>query len=213
MTGITFHNHPLRLVAAGAECLDDFQTLNRLRALLTFGLALALLLGQLGNLGAQLLAELIEIELLKQLTNRLRAHADAQRCLAHAQIGSVARRGNLLAILRLRQDSVRTQRGAAGIQHDIGSKVQHLFKRARADVQQRAHAARDAFEIPDMADRSRQLDMTHALAANLGAGNLYAALVADDALVAHALIFTAVALPVLGRAERCARSTDRRAPV
>ena len=43
--------------------------------------------------------------------------------------------------------------------------------------------------------------MTHALAADFGAGNFYAALFADDALIAYALILTAMALPVLHRAE------------
>ena len=40
--------------------------------------------------------------------------------------------------------------------------------------------------------------MAHALAADLGAGHLDAAFVADDALIAHALVLAAVALPVLG---------------
>ena len=42
-----------------------------------------------------------------------------------------------------------------------------------------------------------QLNVTHALSAHLGLGDLDAALVADDALVAHALVFAAVALPIL----------------
>ena len=49
--------------------------------------------------------------------------------------------------------------------------------------------------------RGSQLDVAHALAAHLGAGDLDAALVADLALIANLLIFTAVALPVLGRAK------------
>ena len=196
-----FQNHPLRLVAAGTEGLDDLQTLDRLGALLAFGLALAFLLGQLGNFGAELLAELVEVELLKQLADGLRAHTHAQRRFAHRHVGGVARRGDLLTVFRLGQDGVRAQRGAAGVKHDVRGKVQHLFQRARADVQQRAHAARDALEIPDMAHRRGQLDVTHALAAHLGARHLNAALVADDALVAHALVLAAVAFPVLGRAK------------
>ena len=41
--------------------------------------------------------------------------------------------------------------------------------------------------------------MAHALAAHLGAGDLDAAALADDALEAHALVLAAVALPVPGR--------------
>src|ERR1700704_4231713 len=44
-------------------------------------------------------------------------------------------------------------------------------------------------------------DVAHVLAANLRARDLNAAALADDALVAHALVLAAVALPVLGRTE------------
>ena len=44
----------------------------------------------------------------------------------------------------------------------------------------------------------RQLDVAHPLAADLGLGHLDAAALADLALVADALVFAAVALPVLG---------------
>ena len=52
-----------------------------------------------------------------------------------------------------------------------------------------------------MRHRRGQLDVAHALTANLGLGDLDAALVADDALEAGALVLAAVALPVLGGAE------------
>ena len=52
-----------------------------------------------------------------------------------------------------------------------------------------------------MADRGGQLDVAHALAANLAARHLDAAALADDALEAHALVLAAGALPVTGRAE------------
>src|SRR5207244_12922219 len=54
---------------------------------------------------------------------------------------------------------------------------------------------------PDMADGRGQLDVPHALAADLRAGHLDAALVADDALVADPLVLAAGALPVLRRSE------------
>ncbi len=53
------------------------------------------------------------------------------------------------------------------------------------------------FEVPDVAHRSGQLDVAHALTADLGFGDFNAAAVADLALVADALILAAVALPVL----------------
>ena len=93
------------------------------------------------------------------------------------------------------------QRRLAGIEHDVGREIQHLLQRAGADLQKGAHAGRDSLEVPDVADRRGQLDMTHALAANLGLGDLDAALVAHNALIARALVFSAVALPVLGGPE------------
>jgi hypothetical protein len=52
-----------------------------------------------------------------------------------------------------------------------------------------------------MRDRRGQLDMAHALAADLLERDLDAALLADDALVLHALVLAAQALVVLDRTE------------
>src|SRR6185436_7912627 len=64
-----------------------------------------------------------------------------------------------------------------------------------------ADAARQRLQEPDVGDRRGQLDMAHALAADLGDGDLDAALLADDALVLHALVLAAQALIVLDRAK------------
>ena len=50
-------------------------------------------------------------------------------------------------------------------------------------------------------DGRGQVDVAHALAADLLARHLDAAALADDALVADALVLAAVALPVLRRSE------------
>src|SRR5207249_190506 len=60
---------------------------------------------------------------------------------------------------------------------------------------------RRALEVPDVTHRARQLNVAHPLPADLRAGDLDAALVADDALVANPLVLAAVALPVLGGTE------------
>src|SRR5215470_14291750 len=52
-----------------------------------------------------------------------------------------------------------------------------------------------------MRDRSRELDMAHALAPNPRQRHLDAALLADDALILHALVLAAQALLVLDRPE------------
>ena len=84
---------------------------------------------------------------------------------------------------------------------DVQGEVQDPLEVARADVEQDPEPARRALEVPDVADRAGQLDVAHPLTTDLGARDLDAALVADDALVADPLVLAAVALPVLGRTE------------
>src|SRR5207248_987730 len=84
---------------------------------------------------------------------------------------------------------------------DRGGEVEHLLELARGDVEQVADAARHALEEPDVRDRSGQVDVAHPLSADLLPRHLDAAALADDPLVADALVLAAVALPVLGRAE------------
>ena len=79
--------------------------------------------------------------------------------------------------------------------------VEDLLELLGSHVEQVPDAARDALEEPDVADRSGEVDVAHALTAHLGPRHLDAAALADDALVADALVLAAVALPVLGRTE------------
>ncbi len=81
--------------------------------------------------------------------------------------------------------------------NDELGKVEHALQVARRDVQQKAEPAGHTFDVPDMADRRGQLDVPHALAAHAAGQHFDAALIALDALVAHTLVFAAVALPVL----------------
>src|SRR5690606_8573637 len=79
--------------------------------------------------------------------------------------------------------------------------VEDTLEVARRHVEQEAELAGCALHEPDVGDGAGQLDMAHALAAHLRAGNLHTALVADDALIADALVLAAVAFEVLHRAE------------
>ena len=177
-------NHPLRTVAGMMECLDNLQTLEDSRALLT---------GCLLELGAELVVQLIQIQLLEQLLNRLSAHSRLEIVLvllAH------------VAVLALGQDLLLHQAGAlARIGDDVGGEVQNLLEYTRGDIQNQTHTGRDTLEVPDMGDRSGQLDVTHALAAYLGLGDLNAAALTDLALIADLLVASAVALPVLLRSK------------
>ncbi len=145
------------------------------------------------DLRAQLLVELFEVDLAKELADCFRAHAGTERLLAELLL--------IFAVFFIGKDLLLAQRGLTGIDDDVRRKVQNLFEFLRAHVEQHLHAARDALEIPDVGHGNGELDVTHALAAHLGARNFDAALVANDALVSAALIATAVALPVLRRPE------------
>src|SRR5205807_8442593 len=68
-------------------------------------------------------------------------------------------------------------------------------------VQEGAQAAGHGLEEPDVDDGRGQLDMAHAFTADAAVGDLDAATVADHALVFHAAVLAAGALPVLFRAE------------
>src|SRR3954447_6176399 len=80
---------------------------------------------------------------------------------------------------------------------DRSREVQHLLELLRSHVEQVADPRRDALEEPDVRDGRRQVDVAHALTAHLRARDLDAAALADDSLVADALVLAAVALPVL----------------
>src|SRR5438093_667825 len=87
------------------------------------------------------------------------------------------------------------------VRDDVQGEVEDSLEVARADVEKDAQAARGALEVPDMADGAGELDVAHPLPADLAPGDLDAALVADDSLVANPLVLAAVALPVLRRTE------------
>ena len=176
-------HHPLRTVAAGEECFDDLEPLDRLEPLLP---------ARLLELFAQVFLQLAQVEVAQQLANRFGAHAGLE---AIAEL--LAR----FAVLLLGEHLALGQRRVARIDHDVGREVDDLLELARRHVEQDADAARHALEVPDVADRRRELDVAHALAAHLGARDLDAAAIADHALEADALVLAAVALPVFGRAE------------
>src|SRR4029079_975663 len=69
------------------------------------------------------------------------------------------------------------------------------------DVQQQTKATGRALDEPDVGDRRCELNVSHALSTPLAARDFDASLIADDALVAHALVLAAVALEVLLRSK------------
>ncbi len=97
------------------------------------------------------------------------------------------------------------ERFLAGIFIDVGDnvlrEVKHAVEVAAGEIKQQPQVGRDAAGVPDVSNRSGKGDVTHALAADGGAGHFDAALVADDAFITGILVFSAVALPVTGGAE------------
>ena len=83
----------------------------------------------------------------------------------------------------------------------VRREVDDLLEVLRRQVEQVAQPAGDALEVPDVRDRRGELDVAHPLTTHLGAGDLDAAALADDALEADPLVLAAVALPVPGRTE------------
>ena len=118
---------------------------------------------------------------------------------AHAGLKIVLIDLALIRILFFIQQLSLGQGRVAGIGYDIFGKVEDFLQSPGRDIEDQTHTGRNALEIPDMGNRSRQCDVTHPFAANLGTGNLYTALIADLAFVTKAFIFSAVAFPVLGR--------------
>src|SRR6185369_17803684 len=93
------------------------------------------------------------------------------------------------------------QRGQARLQHDVIFEVQNPLEILQRHVEQEPDARRQRLQEPDVRDRRRELDVAHALAPHAAERHLDRALLADDALVLHALVLAAQALVILDRPE------------
>ena len=125
--------------------------------------------------------------------NRLGTHADFER-VAPVSLA-------VHAVLSFREQIFLLEFGFARVEDDVRRKVKHAFEGARGHVEEQTHAARNSFEVPDVADGCGKFNVPHAFAANFCARDFDAAAVADCALVTDALIFSAVAFPVARRSE------------
>src|SRR5690606_12633046 len=125
--------------------------------------------------------------------DRLRAHLGHEAALAEliAHL-AVPLLGDQLLLLEI---------GVTRIDDDVALEVEDPLEVPAGDVEQVTDPRRQAFEEPDVRDRARELDVTHALAPHPRAGDFDAALVAHHAAVLHALVLAAEALPVGDGAE------------
>ena len=178
-------NHPLRLVAALAECFEHLQPLGELDSLLQAGVDL--------HLFAQLFGELVDFDAAQQFLDGFRAHAGGE--LAEVFLLQFAE-------LFFRHDVLFLElHDFAWIDADEGFEVKNVLEVAHGDVQQIADAAGQALEEPHVRAGRSQLDVAEAFAADLAERDFDAALIADHSAMLHALVFSAQAFPVGDRAE------------
>ena len=89
----------------------------------------------------------------------------------------------------------------ARIDHDVVLVIDDALELAGAHVEHEAEPRGHAFVEPDVRDRHRQLDVSHALTTHPRERHFDAATVADHALVLDPLVFSAGTFPVAGRTE------------
>ncbi|MPL98794.1 hypothetical protein SDC9_45003 [bioreactor metagenome] len=178
-------DHPFGTVARLDERLDDLQPLDDLLRL------------QLARGFLQLLAELfggrLEVDRGQHLADRL-----------GADIGGEGVRTVLVLrveILVLGQQLAIGQVGQAGLDDDVVFEVEDALEITQRHVQHQADARGQRLEEPDMGDGRGQLDVAHALAADLLQRHFDAAFLADDAAILHPLVLAAQAFVVLDRPE------------
>ncbi len=178
-------DHPFGLVAALDEGLEDLQALGGLLEL------------DLRGGGDQLLAQPVgfgdQIDTLEQALDRLGADLGGEAVIAEFFLEA--------QIFVLGEQLVLLQRGQAGLGDDVVFEIEHPLDVLQRHVEHHGDAAGQGLQEPDVGDGRGQFDVAHAFAPHAREGDLDAALLADDALVFHALVLAAQAFVILGRAK------------
>ena len=180
-----FEDHPLRAVLRVDERFDEFESLDEF-----FPLGFRI---RLREVLAQLRAFFLKVDRREHVANRLGADPGAERVVAiFVDAGDV---------LILGKQLVRRQRRQSRFDDHVVLEVEDALDFLEGHIEERCDARRQRFQEPDMRDRRGEFDMPHAFAAHIGLDDLHAALLAHDAAVLHALVFTAQALVVLDGTE------------
>ena len=182
-------DHPLGPVARAAERVDDLEPLGGLEPLERRGLGL--------HDEAELVGEVVDVDPLEELLDRLGAHLGDERVRAVLRLELAVA---LLGDEDLLEDVLLVGERAR-VDDDVGLEVEDPLEVAERQVEEVADPAREALEEPDVRDGRGELDVAHPLPADLGLRHLDAALVADDAPVLHPLVLAAEAFPVGDRSE------------
>ncbi len=178
-------DHPLGLVAAFQERLDQLQALGVL-LLLHFR-------RRAGQLGPQFVGGLLQVDRHEHAAHGLGADFSREAVVAEFFLAT--------HIVVFTEQLVLLQRGQARLGDDVIFEVEHPLDVLERHVQHHGDAAGQGLQEPDVRHRRGQLDVAHAVAADAREGDLDAALLADNALVLHALVLAAQAFVVLGRTE------------
>ena len=83
----------------------------------------------------------------------------------------------------------------------VRGEVDDFLEILGSKVEEVPEATWNTLEVPDVGNGRSKFDVTHALTTNLGASYFNTAALTDDALEAHPLVLTAVALPVASWSE------------
>ena len=174
-------DHPFRAIAGIDESFDDLQPLDELLGLLAAVAA--------GDFGAQPVAQPFEIDRLQKVADGFRADHGGEAVVAVLVLRAI--------ILVFRQELPLLERRQTRLDDDIVLEIENALEILERHVEHETDARRQRFQEPDMRHRRGQIDMAHAVAAHFLHGDFDAALLADDALVLHALVLAAQALVVL----------------
>ena len=177
------HDHPFRFVPGFTEGFHNLQTFDDPCSLLTGGLLQTLF---------QFFGFLLHVDGFQKLLDSLCTHSYTE---------TVSPFIISFLILSLCEYLLVCQVGLTFVQDNIVCKIQHLLQCSRRKIQHQTHTARNTFEIPDMGNRSSQLDMAHPLTAHACLGNLNTTAVADYAFITDLLVFSTVTLPVFAGSE------------
>ena len=198
--GDDLHDHPLGTVhvLGLAESLDDAQTLE--------GLGLALLGCLALGLVAQVVGEFVQIEVGQEGVDGLCAHSgDELLGVAVIQglvvLGQTVEHVQVLILGEERQIAYIKIFGSSGLDDDVPFVIDDGLELLRGNAEEASDLVGCGTEVPDVGYGDGEGDVTHPFPADLLLCHLYAAAVADDAAVADSLVFSAVALVVLGRTE------------
>src|SRR5258708_2246098 len=148
-------NHPLRLVAALAECFQNFKPLGELDALLQRWIFL--------HLDAQFVRQFFNFHALQKFFDGFRAHASGE--LPWILLLQLA------VFLFLKNFPLFQDGDFADVNDHKRFEVQNAFEVAHRDVQQIADAAGQTLKKPYVRTGRCQLDVAEAFTANFGQGN------------------------------------------